>query len=65
VGRIVERQRGPRSQSCDRYHSDHLRDGRRADQAPTDELVSLAEKLLQVPQQLIRAALDLGGAGSS
>src|SRR6266436_3222307 len=26
---------------------------------PTDELVPLAEKLLQVPQQLIRAALDL------
>jgi exodeoxyribonuclease V alpha subunit len=25
----------------------------------TDELVPLAEKLLQVPQQLIRAALDL------
>src|SRR5512140_740072 len=26
---------------------------------PTDELVPLAEKLLQVPQQLVRAALDL------
>jgi exodeoxyribonuclease V alpha subunit len=26
---------------------------------PTDELLPLAEKLLQVPQQLIRAALDL------
>ena len=26
---------------------------------PTDELVPLAEKLLQVPQQLVRTALDL------
>jgi exodeoxyribonuclease V alpha subunit len=34
-------------------------DGRGHCGLPTDELVPLAEKLLQVPQQLIRAALDL------